>query len=351
MNRRPPARWIAWLCVAATPALAQSGAGGDDPASGQPVSVAEAVRQAEAALDAIPLTYRASERSELLKTAKRLLAQISAADAANPWLYYLRGRIWSVGGSRPIFDAIGELNTFIETHIGQSYWKAYVVLGDLYAEAWPMQAKSKYLRADDLNPNHAKTLYGLSVCESKLGEKDAALDYAQRAVQSASANERTKYLGHLVRLYAAEREWDDAYQAALAARALAESRRRLEPTEAEPLRNLETQLQLLINTVKGLLFGHPNDASLYLKLIDYIEELADVRRELSAFETLAVVDAGITSTAPSPPLALDVKRVEILLYLGRRDEAITACEAIRTRSLNHPVCADLLSPADSSSQP
>jgi len=345
------ARWIVWLCLAATPALAQSGEGGDDPIPRQTFSVSEAIRQAEAALDAIPLSDRASERAELLNTAGRLLAQIGAADAANPWLYYLRGRVWSVGGSRPIFDAISELNTFIETHIGQSYWKAYVVLGDLYADAWPMQAKSKYLRADDLNPNHAKTLYGLSVCENKLGEKDAALDYAKRAVQSASANERTRYLGHLVRLYAAEREWEDAYQAALAARGLAAARRRLDPTSPEPLGSLETQLQLLINTVKGSLTDHPNDASLYLRLIEYIEELADVRRELGAFEALAWAELGITSTGPRTPLALAAKRIEILLFLGRRDEAIIICEAIRSRSQSHPVCADLLPSGDSSSQP
>jgi tetratricopeptide (TPR) repeat protein len=337
--------------MAAAPAWGQPDTTGGAPAAEQTLSVDEAIRQAEAALDGIASSDRASERADLLRTAERLIAQIEAADAANPWLHYLRGRAWAIGGTRPVFDAIGELNTFIETRIGQSYWQAYVALGDLYAEAWPVQAKSKYLRADELNPNHPKTLFGLSVCEAKSGEKEAALEYAKRAVQSASPDERIKYLVQLVRLYAAERDWENAYQAAIDARGLAEARRRNDPTSPEPLRTLETQLQLLINTVKGSLADRRTEAAPYLKLIEYIEELADVRRELAAFEALAVAELGVANTGPTRPVALDEKRVEILLYLGRRDDAVTLCEAIRARSPNSTVCADLMPTDDSASQP
>ena len=140
-------------------------------------------------------------------------------------------------------------------------------------------------------------------------------------------------------------------QAALAARGLAESRRRQEPTSPEPLLNLENQLQLLIGIVKGSLGDTPGDASLYMKLIEYIETLAEIRRELAAFETLRVVERAVLNTPPTRPLALEEKRVEILLVLGRRGDAITLCEKIRARSPSSTICADVPLPVDSPSQP
>lgn len=342
MHKSTPLLWIALLSMTAWPAAGQTGAGDEPIPAAETISVEEAIDQAEAALDAIPETSRAADRAKLLEQAKRLVAQIESADPANPWLYYLRGRLWAISGSRPVFDAISELNRFVDTHVGGSYWKAYVALGDLYAEAWPVQAKAKYKRADELNPNDPKTLYGLSVCAAKLGEKKEALDFAKRAVENAGSDVRVKYLRHLVNRHAIEREWDEAYRAALEARNLAEAERRSAPTAPEPLRRLDDQLDLVINSIKGLLTVKGNDPSLYIRLIEVIEEQADVRRELAAFEALEVAEVGVRNVGGSRTLDLDEKRVEILLYLGRRDDAVTLCRQLLTRSPTSPVCTDLL---------
>jgi tetratricopeptide (TPR) repeat protein len=270
---------------------------------------------------------------------QRCTAILTTRDPGNPWIPYFRGVTFTYTGR--FGDATAELEVFTRSQIGQSEWRAFRILGDLFVKDYPALAEAEYSRADQLHPNQPSVLFGLSRAYNSLGRTEDATKYARRAV-NADDQGTVDYIAHLAAMLSREDEYAEATEVAIQAVDRAKLQRDRDPTDAAALRTLETQYSALTNLLRNRIKRTPDAVKLYLDLANNLEATAAVRLELAAIEALKAVDLGLEAAKPSRPLNLLEKRAELLRKLNRTKEAKETYEEILEGHPDHDAARQFL---------
>lgn len=301
------------------------------------VNVEEAIRLAIRTLDRIDAEEEGDDVQALLEEANGHIEDVRAADPGNPWLGYLYGRLLARIGRAG--DAIEQLRDFVDTREGRNEWRAFCLLGDLFAGEFPRLAKANYEKAKALNPAAPDVLLGLSACEAKLGATEEAIQLARDAA-AADGHRTVRYVSHLAALLKAARRPDEALLEAKRARELAQRDVEADPGALKPLVVADRQYQLLIEILQIRLAratveqrdGTSRDTTRIsadsISLASYLRQRAELRQTLALHEALRALELGVEGTAPNTPPALLEQHGITLAEVGRNDAAIEVFERL-----------------------
>lgn len=306
------------------------------------MSADELARAATANFDRWETADPGEPRDELLREALRIVSRLQSADPAQPMLPMLRARSYIASERRG--DAITELRKFVESREGKTDWRAFRMLGDLFVDEFPRQAKSSYSQARALNPSEPSVLYGLSLAELKLGNTDDAVRLGSDAV-SADGRKNAKYVTHLARVYSTARRWSEAEHEAQTALSIAEAAAKSQPGSRAAVEELEGQYRLVIDILQSRLTqtgGAPPAPEEFLRLADYVRGRTAAAERLSRFEELRIIETGIRRVGASVPLKLAERHAELLAEVGRTDQAITAFENLLKSDPQNATATDWL---------
>lgn len=296
------------------------------------VSVESAISEAVAAIDQLDSVTDDEQRREQLDAIEKRLTDIRTVASDSSWLLYLSGRVHAYRGR--FSEAADQLRKFVETREGRNQWRAYKVLGDLFAETFPRLAKANYKKADALKPDEREVLVGLSACSMKLGYRDDALDFARRAA-SAGGTENLTAVTHLARVLLAAKYLEEARQQAIRALELAEQALHDRPGQRRAVADVVVQLELLVAVLNRRIEETPRDAALYLRLADATERKGRIETRLARFEALAIIRRGLKNTEPNPPAFLRERWAVLLAELDRREQAVASFQQLLRENPNH----------------
>lgn len=295
------------------------------PGDAPPISADEAIRVAVDALEQLDAAKDADTRRAAAAKAAEMFPHIREGAPGSPWLKYIAARVLLASGRKR--DAIDALQDFVGTGVGRTYWQAYRILGDLFVDGFPRQARSYYDKADALASDEPPVLYGLSRCATQLGEKQTAVTLARRAVE-ADGRRSIQYLSHLTTTLARAGQLDDALREAVAALDRAEVVRRADPASREPVQAADTLYGLAIEIVRGRIARAPAESEDYVRLSRFMQQREAVRLTLALIDALSAIDAGLGQAGEPAPIPLLQERAQLLAKLGRLDDAIDTVKRI-----------------------
>ena len=298
------------------------------PPSEPTLPVGQAVRLGLAALNQLDMHRFDDADPAMIDELNRYVTIIQANDPSNPQLHYLRGAVLAHMGRAG--DAIDELNRFVETHVGQTEWRAYRMLGDLLVSEFPMLARAKYRKAQILMPNEPTILFGLSLTSTKTGDQEASLDFAQRAVDATPLNApyRREYLTHLARHLLAAKRFEDAQQNATLALEMSRSAYERSHASSYLLTALDGQYRTLLQIITTRIQETPENVDLYVELARRTREAIKVRSKVALNQTLSLFDMSLESFPDGGPQALLEERARLLVELEHTEDARQAYIAI-----------------------
>lgn len=307
------------------------------------LSVADAITKARALFDRVDNSEGEVGWSDVEPDIQACISAIQAQDRNNPWLFYLWGRGFALGGRRG--DAIEQLQRFVETREGRNEWRSYQLLGDLFVEEFPRLAQSNYEKAAALKDNEPGIFFGLSRCAAKVGKSEDAARLAERAVE-ADGRQSVRFLAHLARLQLRDRKYEDAERTARAAVSIARHRARNDRTSSRYALVLDAQLQFLSELILAKL-TEPASASVVAedtsRWIEVARERADLAQTLSRHEVLRLVESSVTRTAAAAPIKLLELYGAALADVGRLEDASEVYRRILQAEPNNPIATEQLS--------
>lgn len=261
-----------------------------------------------------------------LSGVRTIIQEISVIAPADPYLIFLHARYMVLTGLAG--DASRKLREFVETRQGQTEWRAFRLLGDLYLDEFPSLAKSSYKKAAALSPGEAGVLFGLSVCEMKLGAIEAAVQLARGAV-AADGRAAIRYVAHLARALQADEKWDEALREAENALLMARRETERDPVARRPLESLSAQYTLVMSILRSRIAAQIDDSvNDFLRLDTCVRQQFRVREKLTLHDWLAVVESRVKSSGPDTPLALLQLYGRLLSDVGRTEDAIGTLERV-----------------------
>jgi len=294
--------------------------------SPSPPTSDEPLRAAKDLLDQIDAHPGEDPLPVTLDELNRLTTVLQSADPANPWLGYLYGRMYAFSARKG--DAIDQLRRFVETREGRNEWKAFRLLGDLFAAEFPRLATTNYRRAVELNPIEPSALMGLSVCAGKTGDRDEALRLARQAAET-DGRRTVRYISHLAKTLASMKQRDEAEREALSALRLAEKDVGDRPGVRGPLQTLAAQYDLLIDIVGGRIGETAGvNADDYIRISDYMALRTEVAEQLARHDRLTILQHGMDAAKANPSPLLVERYAAALAEVGRTDEAIAQLEKL-----------------------
>lgn len=289
-------------------------------------SIVRLVENAGDLLDGLEARRAVAPDDPDLSGVRTIIQEISVIAPANPYLIFLRARYMILTGFAG--DASFKLLDFVETRQGQTEWRAFRLLGDAYLDEFPRLAKSNYRKAAALNPGEAGVLFGLSVCEMKLGAVQAAVRLARDTV-AADGRVTIRYVAHLARALQAAEKWDEALREAENALLMARRETERDPVARRPLESLSAQYSQVMSILQARIAAQvDNFVNDYLRLDTCIRQHARVREKLTRHDWLAFVESGVKSSAPETPLALLQLYGRLLSAVGRTEDAIGTFERV-----------------------
>lgn len=307
-------------------------------------STVETMSADRALQEAISLVRRLAEGDEeggwedVSARMDRYLAIIEADNPSSPWLFYLYGWVYTIGGQKG--DAIEQFEKFTATREGRNEWLAYRMLGDLLVDQFPRLAKANYAKAGALVDREPSVLHGLSRCAVATGDLTEAIRLAREAVD-ADRSARVRYLSHLARTLARERRWGEAQRAAETALERALSDRRKDPSSDRPLKLADLQYQILLDIARGRINETPSPEG-YVRIVDYIERRAEIANQLHRFEIVRLLEVAIREPGGDSYAPLHERYVVALATLDRTEEAVRAIERLLRFDPSNPTAREWL---------
>lgn len=294
---------------------AEPGAEAPPPAA---MTAQEAIAAAGAAFDKLDAAPTDAVRQEALSEIRTAVEALQAAEPTNPWLLYFSGRINAVTGRQ--LDAIKQLQEFTDkTREGRTEWRAYRVLGELFADGYPRQAEMYFNRALQIHPDEPSVLLGLAACAQRIGDPKKAIDYARRVV-AATGRQNIQHMESLAKLLIQDKQLAEAVDVARETLELARARYDA-ARDRTALAVLERQYRNVIEAVQGQINAEPGVLDRYRAFARLLREHADVSSRLRMYDALDVVRMGIGQGQPPDTVGLMEDEAAILKYLNRPEEA------------------------------
>lgn len=307
------------------------------------LTVGEALDLARNAIDRLVDSDDPAVRKKAGADLDRGLAVIRTKDPNHPWLPYLyafvhlrEGRSW---------DAVDQLQKFVNTRDGRNEWKAYRTLGNIVVDSFPRLARSHFLKAAALKEGEPSVLYGLSRCAANIGDYAEALDYAEQAV-TADRRKSIKYLTHLAHIAQIRKEWSTATSAANDALAAAKQKVAARGGSFKLLSNVEAQYKLLIEIESARLQDVRDVAELargYMQLADYARGRSEIVVEMTKYDITGILQAGVDRLGDDAPTELLVQTVIALTNVGNHDDAAALCHRILEKEPGNAFATEWLS--------
>lgn len=298
------------------------------PPQDQLLTVGEALDLARNAID----RWLESEDPAALKKAEqdldRGLAVVKTKAPDHPWLPYLYAFVHIRQGQS--WDAVDQLQKFVDTRDGRNEWKAFRTLGNMVVENFPRLAQSNYRKAANLKEDEPSVLYGLSRCAANVGDVTEALDYAKKTT-AADRRQSIDYLTHLARIARITKEWSTATAAAVDALAIAERDVVRRKGEFEPLVAAEAQYKLIIQIESGRLNDVRDPSELahgYLQLADYARGRAKIVIQMTKHDIVGILEAAAERLGDDTPIDILEQAVTALTDIGREEDAAAVCRRI-----------------------
>ena len=281
-------------------------------------STDESIRAAIVLLDQLEQSQTRPIDTANLDGVNELIIAVEKADPTNPWLTYLFGRSFALMGRAG--DAIDKLRKFTETREGRNEWKAFRTLGDLFVEQYPQLARAEYRNAEALKANDPTIIFGLSRCAYGIGEPQEALRLARQVAQWGDGR-NVRYVSHLARMLIANELWSQADQTTATALEIAQQDAGKNLGRRDPLLVVDQQYQLTIDLLGARikLRGATVDSS--LQLARAIRERANLRRTISLFNVLDILEATIKAGDVRRRPEVLQEYAETLAEVGRTAEA------------------------------
>ena len=325
---------LRWVVLAAVSVLAlpvdlcpaQSSA---DSGPGNPPADAGAMTPEQALADALKLIEGAEEGgpdiAEAVKEATRLANYVLRQDPLNVRAEYVLGRVAILAG-RPR-DALARIEKYVNDPIGQSDWKAWKLLGDIYVVSYPKHAESQYKRAVALKGTEPEVLIGLAKAQLARKLADEAVENAEKAIRYDDQS-KPKYRTVLAEALLAAKRYDEAINAARQAVQLSEERARNSPGEEQRLAELSERYRLLGKCLDTAVTLFPEQASYVIQLSQAIQDQADLERLMAYHYALSIIKNAVEQAGQNPALELLWEQVRLSRMTGRDTEAVEVLNRI-----------------------
>jgi tetratricopeptide (TPR) repeat protein len=299
-----------------------------------PVDVPETVRKAIALVESADDSTDLEALKPLIEELRELVTIVNEHEPQNESLTFIRGSYLAYIGR--LGDALDDLTKYLESRTGLTDYRGHRQLGDVYLQLnYPTMAMARYESADRLKPNDSKILLGLAKASQQLGRKEKTAEYITRAVEAAPLDKRGPYLQFAVRVMIPQKKWDEADRYARDAMQRTRSELEAEPGKLLLLQTLDGLCGLRIQIAQGRLADDPKLVQPRLDIVDITREMVAIRKQTAVHEQLATVDAGLGANDPTRPVKLVERRAELLVELGRTDEARQAYEELLELDPNH----------------
>ena len=283
-----------------------------------------------------------------LNKVKTITRELGTLAPGNSQLIFLDARYMVLTGLTG--DASLKLLEFVDTRQGETEWRAFRLLGDSFLDEFPRLARSNYKKAAELNPGEAGVLFGLSVCELKLGAVAGAVQLARDAVK-ADGRKTIRYVAHLARALQAAKEWDGALREG--ENALKMARRETErdttsklapPVSRWAVESLNDQYTLVMSILRARIAARFDDsANDFLRFDTCVRQQSRVSAKLRLHDWLGVVESHVKSSEADTLVKPACRSVALLqLYgrllrdVGRTEDAIGTFERIEKLDPDNP---------------
>lgn len=311
----------------------------------------EALSQADSALER-------SRRRDAIRELQEIVIALQANEPQEPWLSYFRGRLLQFVDRK--IEAIEQLKTFIDTQTGKTEWAAYRWLGEIMVTEWPQQARAMFKKALALNPDQPDVLLGLSRAAIGTSKMDEAVSYARDAVD-ADGGQSHKFVEHLTRAQLAQADSASSAQRANllagaeqnARKNLAMARKNLadNPANTDLLKPVDDAFGLLTTVLNRRIEESPEQADLYIQLVDVAEERTAFAATASRYGQLQTIADALEAVGDNPDIQLLERQGRLLENTGRIDEAIEVYNQIIERQPDNTVAVEGLVRLEGDSQP
>lgn len=289
-------------------------------------NVNQAIQSADELFDRLEARRPIASDDKDLSRVEARIQEISTADPDNVHLLFLRGRHLALTGRTG--DASIKLLQFVETPQGKTEWRAFRLLGDMLLDEFPQLAKSNYKKASTLSPGEASVLFGLSVCEMKLGNVERGVALAGEAVK-ADGRSTIRYVSHLATALQAAEHSDEARLEAENALRMAEREAERNPFARQSLEGVQAQLTIVMSILQARIRTKRGDVvNDYLRFDTCVRQLNRVKEKITLHDWLTVVESRIQSSEPKPVPAMLRMYGVLLSDVGRTDDAIDALERV-----------------------
>jgi Flp pilus assembly protein TadD len=302
------------------------------------VAPEEAIRTAIDLLDRVERGDVQGTWETVSKEIDGYIAVVQAEIPNSPWLAYLYGRVYAIGGRRG--DAIEQLQRFVETREGRNEWGAFRLLGDLFVEEFPRLARANYDKAAALKAGEPSVLYGLSRCAARMGDFSEAVTLARQAVEGDHGR-TIRYMAHLARMLLKNRQYDEAERSALDAARLASEEGQDHSATDRWLRIENAQYELLMEILQERLRESPT-ADGYVRMAEYMGKRSALQSRISGFEIVQMLEAGISRAGSQTTIQLLATYAVALTQTGQTARAMEAFREVQQKDPSNPVAAEWL---------
>lgn len=276
---------------------------------------------------------------EAFARARMLVGAVLGLDPYNLRALYYQGRMDILIGKSNL--AVTRIQDWNNSPLGRNDWEGHYILGNVYVgmEFYKL-AKPSLESAIELNPTEPRPHRLLSVCESKLANRKAAIKSATRYIELLEQSSGIDVDGPLLlaETLIADGQLPRALAVTKIGKKMAMDEVQATGGSVSTLLKAEQYIQLQQNIVQTVLKIKPDDPQAHLDMSKLVQEKGGIGSLRSAHVALVWVFRALelSGDRPSEPIFLDA--IGLLTRIGRTNEALAI--ASRARMI-HPISVEI----------
>ncbi len=297
--------------------------------------------------DAVTLALTAIEKAEAggpeatvaAQKAYQLAQYVLAKDPTNAHGTFVLGRVLLLQGRYR--EAMGYLREYTSTRVGSNDWLGFKLLADILTQgSYYELAQAKYEEALKLNKVEPSIHLGLA--RVKLAQKMLE-DAAQHARQAIELDEEPSLAAQaiLAQTLLQMKNYEEADVSSQRAVELARAAIREAPFDRPKLMKLNEMLGLRLGILQTRQAVMPEQANTYIAMAHVIQDQADLGRLMAWHQAVAILEQGVTNTAPNTPPELLLETARLQYAVGRKEDACIAVDSLLDTHPDHPEAKQL----------